>query len=100
MVDVQKIANRVLKPKLAKLGLEEVVVKEGLDHDGEESLFIDAKMRPGARIVGGEISSKIHAALSEALRRAGEPRFPYFNIRHPDRSSGASARPRSARPTS
>jgi hypothetical protein len=97
MVDVQKIADEVLKPKLEKLGLDKVVVREGFDHDGEESLFIDAQMKPRAKIVGGEVSSKLHLALSEALIRAGEKRFPYFNIRHPDKDSRAPSGPRSAR---
>lgn len=84
MTNIQKIADRVLKRELGKFGLDKVIVREGRDHDGEEALFIDARMKPGAPIVGGRISTAAHGALSEALLKAGERRFPYFNIRHVD----------------
>jgi hypothetical protein len=97
MVDLQKIADGVLKPKLEKAGLDRIVIREGIDHDGEEALFIDAQMKPNVPIVGGDISLKLYGALSQALLHAGERRFPYFNIRHPDKERLPASRKRPSR---
>jgi hypothetical protein len=80
-----KIIDDIVRKKLGAYGLDHVDVKEGVDHDGEDALFIDAVLKPGSRIVGGKISGAAHGALNEALLKTGERRFPYFNIRHQEK---------------
>lgn len=97
MTDITDIATSVVRREMGNLGLDRVVVSEGPDHNGEDSLFIEARMKPAAKIVGGEVSLKTHAALTRELLRAGERRFAYFSVRHPEKSYREPPRSKAAR---
>jgi hypothetical protein len=81
---IREIAERVLRPELEAFGLERIVVKEGLDNSDDPALFVDAFLRAGSPPLRGELSSHVHHALSKSLLEAGENRFPYLRVRHPD----------------
>lgn len=97
MTDIMEIATSVVRKEMGNLGLDRVIVSEGPDHNGEESLFIEARMKPTAKIVGGEVSLKTHAALTRELLKGGERRFAYFSVRHPERRYREPPRTRAVR---
>ena len=82
--EIKDLAERVLRPELEAFGLEEIVVHEDRDDPSDPVLFVDALLKPGSPPLGGEISANAHRALSRGLLQAGERRFPYFRVRHPD----------------
>jgi hypothetical protein len=78
------IIDYVLRDKLGPYGLDHVEVKADIDHDGEPALFIDAILKPNSELVGGKVYADVLGALSDALLKGGERRFPYLMLRHPD----------------
>jgi hypothetical protein len=78
------IIDDILQSKLSAHGLDYVEAKAGVDHDGEPALFIDAVLKPNSQLVGGKIYAEVLGALSDALLKHGERRFPYLFLRHPD----------------
>lgn len=78
------IIDAVLREKLGSYGFDHAEVKADVDHDGEPALFIDAVLKPNSQLVEGKIYSEAIGALSSALLRLGERRFPYLLLRHPD----------------
>jgi hypothetical protein len=78
------IIDDVLRAKLGPHGFDHADVRVDLDHDGEEALFIDAVLKPNSPLVEGKIYSKALGALSDALLKHGERRFPYLMLRHLD----------------
>jgi hypothetical protein len=65
-------------------GFDHAEVKPGVDHAGEDALFITADLKPGAPFIEGEVSDEALGGLIHALRKRGDRRFPYLHIRHPD----------------
>jgi len=78
------VIDYVLRDKLGPYGLDHVEAKAGIDHDGEPALFIDAILKPNSQLVAGKIYAEVLGALSDALLKRGERRFPYLSLRHPD----------------
>jgi hypothetical protein len=74
----------VLRKELSPHGLDYVRVKVDEDHDGEPALFIDAFLKPNTQLIEAKIYDEAHKALSDALLRQGDFRFPYLFLRHPD----------------
>jgi hypothetical protein len=85
MTDVlTDLIEDVLRKKLGPHGFDHVEVKEDLDHDGEPALFIYAFLKPKTPLIEAKIYGDAHKALSDALLRQGDRRFPYLFLRHPD----------------
>ena len=74
----------VLRETLGAHGFDHAEVKVDWDHDGDEALFIDAILKPKSPLVEGETYSGALGALSNALLKNGELRFPYLSLHHPD----------------
>lgn len=82
--EVRELAERVLRSELGSLGLDRIVVREDRDNADDPSLFVDAFLKAGSPPVAVEISTRVHHTLSRKLLEAGEDRFPYLRVRHPD----------------
>jgi len=78
------IIDSVLRKMLGPYGLDHVQAKADVDHDGEPALFIDAILKPNSELVGGKVYVDVLGALSDALLKRGDHRFPYLTLRHPD----------------
>jgi hypothetical protein len=76
--------DTVLRQKLGPYGYDFAKVRPELDHDGEESLFIEAVLKPKSGFISADVSGDAHRALSDTLLKNGDRRFPYLFIRHPD----------------
>jgi len=74
----------VLRETLGTHGFDHAEIKVDSDHDGDEALFIDAILKPKSPLVEGETYSGALGALSNALLKNGELRFPYLRLHHPD----------------
>ncbi len=82
------IAQRVLAQTLGAVGFDHAEVHAGLDHDGDESLFVVAVLRPGSPILPSDIYAGAYEAVDDALRASGERRFSYFKVSRPDEPVG------------
>jgi len=82
--NLSSMIEDVLRKTLGPYGFDHVEIREDVDHADEPALFIDAWLKPNAPFISGKVSSKAHGALSDALLKQGERRFPYLFIRHPD----------------
>ncbi len=94
MTDAPKnLIEAVLRETLGPYGFDHSDVRADYDHDGEEALFIDAVLKPNSPLVEGKIYSKALGALSDALLKHDERRFPYLMLRHLDEESAESPWP-------
>jgi hypothetical protein len=82
--EVQTVAEKILRDKLGSFGFQAAEVHAGFDHDGESALFVEAKFAPNAPLLAGRESSEALVALSKALLKRNEQRFPYLSLRYPD----------------
>jgi hypothetical protein len=82
--EIRDLAERVLRSELGSLGLDRIDIREDLDNSDDPALFVDAFLKAGSPPVAGEVSTHVHHALSRKLLEAGENRFPYLRVRHPD----------------
>lgn len=77
---IREIADAILHAKLDDYGYSSVDVREGLNQENEEALFIVGRMRRNAEVPPGRVTTEALSALSTALLREHEERFPYFNL--------------------
>lgn len=82
--EVRDVADSVLSERLRPLGLRHVRVTRGLDHLGEEALYIDAVFGAPSSASLGTAPSDAFRALASELTRRGEARFPYTYARFED----------------
>ena len=78
------LIDDVLRETLGAHGFDHAETKVDWDHDGEEALFIDAILKPNSPLVKAEAYSGALGALSDALLKNGDRRFPYLRLHHPD----------------
>ena len=76
--EIRELAERVLRSELGSLGLDRIDVREDRDYADDPALFVDAFLKAGSPPVAGEVSTRVHHALSRKLLEAGEDRFPYL----------------------
>jgi hypothetical protein len=77
---IKEIADKILHAKLDPFGYAGVDVREGLNQEDEEALFLIGRMRKDAKIPPGRVTNETLAALADALLEEKEDRFPYFNL--------------------
>jgi 3-dehydroquinate synthase class II len=80
--DIEEALRRVL----GSYGLDHVDLEAGLDHDGEQSLFVTAVLpqRTGPVPMPGDISTSANLAVAELMKKAGDERQSYLYIQRPD----------------
>jgi hypothetical protein len=78
------LIDSILRETLGPHGFDHAEVKVGYDHDDEEALFIDAILKPNSPLVEADAYSGALGALSDALLKNGDRRFPYLSLHHPD----------------
>lgn len=93
------VIDAVLRETLGPYGFDHAEVKAGVDHDGEDALFIDAILKPESPLVEGKTYSEALGALSRALLSRNDPRFPYLMLRHPDDEPAESSSTEESAPT-
>ncbi len=94
------VIERTLREKLGQHGLDHVEVSQGLDHSGEEALFVLAVLAPQTPLIPGEVSIGANVALNANIRELGETRFAYLHIQHPDDERPETASEHRASPVS
>jgi hypothetical protein len=77
---IKEIADAILHAKLDSYGYSGVDVREGLNQENEEALFIVGRMRPNAEVPPGRVTTQAISALSNALLNEQEARFPYVSL--------------------
>ena len=82
--EVKKIAEIALRDAIGDIGLDQVLVESGFDHDGEPALFVDAILAPNTPPLSGATANSALWSLRSALTRRGDLRFPYLKFKHPD----------------
>ena len=82
--EIADLAESIVRPELDGLGFDRMIVREAMDSTDDPSLFLDVFLKPGSGPVPSEVSSRVRHALSQKLLNAGEARFPYLRLRHPD----------------
>lgn len=83
-VEIQLIADRVLRSQLARFGYQRAEVRSGLDYSNEPAVYIDAVLGEGAPSLEPNTLMDAHLALSNALLEKGEERFPYLQTKRLD----------------
>jgi hypothetical protein len=86
MSDTSKIRDAIETVAARNLGqdaFERVIVREDVDHTGEDALFVDISMKP-THLLSSEASVKMRLDVSTALLTAGEPRIPYLTFSYPN----------------
>ena len=81
---VRAIANEVLTVSLGGVGFSEADALSGIDHDGDDALFVTAHFRPGFDVTPGAASADAMVALRNRLLELGDRRFPYLRYDYPD----------------
>jgi hypothetical protein len=76
--------EEALRNVLGSFGLDHVELKEGYDHDGDAAVFVTAMLKPDKRLIPGDISASASVAVAEVLEQAGDDRFSYLYLKHPD----------------
>jgi hypothetical protein len=71
------IAKRV-SDAMHAFGAEAVDVHPGLDHDGDEVLFIDIQYADGGQDFDPVVAMKVRSDLARWLLESGDERFPHF----------------------
>jgi len=78
------VIEQVLRKTLGPHGFDRAETTVGLDHDGQEALFIEAILKPNSKLIEATAYSAALGALSDALLKRGDRRFPYLTLRHID----------------
>ena len=76
-----EIVEQALREALGPAALDRVEVAEGMDHDGEDALFVTVRYRPGLDPID---PTKAQGLVRDRLLAAAEKRFPYMNYIYPD----------------
>lgn len=77
--------NKVIAARMGRYGFTNASVEPGLDHDGDEVLFIDAAYNYSDRPIESGATFGLVSELLDALEEIGEFRFPHTRHRFPDR---------------
>ena len=91
--EAREVAQRTLQASLGSFGFDHADVRSGPDHDGDESLFVTAVLKPQSGPMPPEVYAGARGALDDALRTEGEQRFAYFRVNRPDEPVGEAEEP-------
>ncbi len=81
--DLDSLINEVLRDTLGPSGFARADIRNGVDHDGDQALFITAHFRPEADIAISRPSLKALGDLRVRLLERDEERFPYLDFAFP-----------------
>lgn len=82
--DIEKDIEEALRKQLGSFGLDHVELEAGFDHAGDAAVFVTAVLPLAAPPIPGEISGAANVAVAQVLHNAGDDRFSYVHIHHPD----------------
>jgi hypothetical protein len=83
--EIEAIVYVVLSERVGVYGFDGATVRAGLDHDGEEALFIEARYKLTENEIEAGAFYGLTSALRGALAETGEDRFPYIRHRFDER---------------
>lgn len=81
--------ERVLKERLAGMGLQSVDIRAGRDHDGDPVLYIDAHHAYSKQPIDTRPTFGLIAVLRQELEKIGERRFPHLRHKFDERQKVA-----------
>jgi hypothetical protein len=78
--NVKRTIERILRERLSPFGLARTDIRSGVDHDGDDVIFVDAYYELVDRAVEPKSIYGLESLLRDALAKLGETRFPH--VRH------------------
>lgn len=82
---ITEVVNSVLAERVGDYGFSGATVREDVDHDGDEALFIEARYALTESDIDAGAFYGLTSAVRAALAEAGEDRFPYIRHRFDER---------------
>lgn len=82
--EIQILAERVLASTLPGAPFESVTTDLRPNHADEDSIFVTVRYRAGRGGTSAGATADATIALRDALRAAGEERYPYLSYVYPD----------------
>ena len=84
MDEIKTVTVRSLKETLGSFGFERADVAAGVDHDGDNALFVTAYFASTSQPAGERPLVHAMGSLRRHLLDSGEERFPYLRSDFPD----------------
>lgn len=85
--DIDSVADRVLRDRLAGFGYRGAIVVFERDQEGEEAIGVTAKIGVAPDRIAQLPLLEIAGAMREAFLSEGEQRFPYVSYDYPAETS-------------
>lgn len=82
--EIVRVADEVLAVEFAAVGFVRSRVLAGIEQDGEPTISVVARFRPGAEAVPGKAALRAMTALHRALQARGEERESVLRYEFPD----------------
>ena len=80
-MEIAALADRVLRPRLAKHGFERAEAVVGFDHASDPAIFVTARYGQGGSVPSGSDLLDASGAVAAALAAAGDDRATYLDHR-------------------
>lgn len=82
--EIEKTIQETVAESMSAFGLRGVSVREGIDHDGEPVLFVEADYELTKAPIDVAVTAALLTKLRDKLWAAGETRFPHIRHRFSD----------------
>lgn len=79
--EIAALADRVLRPRLARHGFERAEAVLARDHDDDPAIFVTVRYGPGGTVPSGGELLDASGAVAAAVAAAGEERPTYLDHR-------------------
>lgn len=86
--EIERLADDILRPALAKFGYARSEIEFRRDEDGDPSIYVTAHFGTGSNVPGQD-GLDVASALAIALRERGEDRWSYLRHQYDDEEVGA-----------
>ena len=80
MVALKSVIDHAVREQLAPVVVEDVLVNPRRDSNDEDAIFVTVKVALQTPVLQGDAMIAAVVAVSDALQRPGETRFPYLMI--------------------
>lgn len=87
--EIKQVVRTVLADRLGSMGLREVEVQAGHDHDGDEVLLVDGYFDFTDKALDPTCFYALTTVLREVLEQHGESRFPHIRYHFHERQKVA-----------
>lgn len=80
----EKVLTEIIRKQFDGSALDEIKIHSGIDHAGEQALFVNVRLKEGKKRLTPEKSVDLHLVMRDALQDIGDDRFPYLTFSAPD----------------